>query len=84
MQLLQAYRKLHLYIPSDLSYILACKLIAGRPAKDYTDIAALRKMLTISTRQQAELIVNRFFPDPVLQSVYGLSQNLDELFEKKG
>jgi hypothetical protein len=82
MRLLQAYRKLYIYIPADLSYILACKLIAGRPAKDHADIAVLRRMLNISTRQQAEWIVNRFFPDPVLQFAYGLSKNLDEIFGK--
>lgn len=81
MQLLQAYQKLYVYIPADLSYILACKLIAGRPAKDYADIAVLRRTLNIATRQQAEVLVNRFFPDPVLQSVYDLSKTLDDLFE---
>lgn len=80
MQLLHAYQKLYVYIPADLSYILACKLVAGRPAKDYADIAVLRRTLNISTRQQAEWLVNRFFPDPVLQSVYEVSKTLDELF----
>src|SRR6266566_1750925 len=35
MRLLKAYQKLHLYIPDDLKYILACKLMAGRPTKDF-------------------------------------------------
>src|SRR6266851_4850163 len=37
VRLFQAYRKLHLYVPSDLGYILACKLMAGRADKDYGD-----------------------------------------------
>lgn len=80
MRLLHAYRKLHVYVPADLSYILASKLLAGRPAKDYADIALLRGMLHIDTRQQAEQLVNRFFPDPLLQSVYDLPHTLDDLF----
>lgn len=82
-RLFQSYQKLHLYIPQDLTYILACKLIAGRPAKDFADIAALRQLLDISTRTQAEQIVNRFFPDPILQRTYDLPKTLDELFGKK-
>ena len=35
MRLYRAYRKLHLYLPVDLGYILSCKLMAGRPGKDY-------------------------------------------------
>jgi hypothetical protein len=84
MHLLQAYRKLHLYIPDDLSYILACKFIAGRAAKDYADIVILRTLLNVSTREQAQLVVDRYFPDPVLQSVYQLSETFDHLFGKKG
>lgn len=80
MRLLHAYRKLHVYIPADLSYILACKLLAGRPAKDYADITLLRGLLRVTTREQAEQVVNRFFPDPVLQSVYDLPHTLDDLF----
>src|SRR5947209_3043336 len=57
---LRAYRKLVLDIPDDLSYILACKLIAGRPKKDYTDITVLCKLLNISTIEQARDVVVRF------------------------
>lgn len=83
MRLLKAYQKLHLCIPEDLSYILACKLMAGRPAKDYADIAALRHQLQVRTRTQAEHLVTRFFPDPVLQQTYELPKTLDELFGRK-
>ncbi len=80
----RVYQKLHLYIPEDLNYILACKLIAGRPAKDYADIATLRRLLNVNSRAQAEWIVNRFFPDPILQRTYDLPKTLDDLFGKKG
>ncbi|HEY4035593.1 MAG TPA: hypothetical protein VGL94_16670 [Ktedonobacteraceae bacterium] len=79
-RLLREYRKLTLYIPDDLSYILACKLIAGRANKDFGDIAVLRKLLNVSTREQARDIVSRFFPDHTLQEFYDLAKNLDEIF----
>src|SRR5690348_8441041 len=79
-RLLREYRKLILYIPDDLSYILECKLIAGRPVKDYPDIDVLCKLLNISTREQAWEVVNRFFPDHALQEFYDLSKNLDKVF----
>jgi len=79
-RLLRAYRKLVLDIPDDLSYILACKLIAGRADKDFGDIVVLRKLLNVSTREQARQIVSRFFPDHALQEFYDLTQNLDEIF----
>src|SRR5947207_2997164 len=60
MQLFKAYHKLHLYIPSDLSYILACKLMAGRPEKDLADIEVLCPTLGIQTRAQAQHVVNQY------------------------
>ena len=47
MRLLKAYQKLHLYVPSDISYILACKLIAGRATKDFADIQVLCQRLGV-------------------------------------
>ncbi|HEU5383787.1 MAG TPA: hypothetical protein VFV38_50960 [Ktedonobacteraceae bacterium] len=79
-RLLKAYRKLHLYIPDDLGYILACKLVSGRPAKDFSDIHILRERLGISSRQQAQALVDRFFPDRILQSIYELSKTLSAIF----
>ena len=72
--------KLVIMIPDDLSYILACKLIAARPDKDLGDIAALRKLLHVSTREQAQAVVDRFFPDRDLQDLYDLPNNLDRIF----
>ncbi len=80
MRLLRTYRKLHLFIPADLSYILACKLIGGRPEKDFADIAVLCHLLQVTTRAQAHAIVTHFFPNPLLHRAYGLSQTLDTLF----
>jgi len=80
VRLWREYQKMHLYLPADLSYILACKLIAGRVDKDYGDIAVLRSMFGISTQDQAREVVNRFFPDYDAQEFFGLSRNLDEIF----
>jgi hypothetical protein len=79
-QLFRTYRKLHLYLPTDLGYILACKLMAGRPDKDYPDIQALRHKLNIHTRKQAQALVDRFFPNSYNQRIYKLPQTLTELF----
>ncbi len=80
MRLLKAYQMLHLYVPSDLDYILACKLMAGRPEKDLTDIDALLRMLSIHSRIQAQQVVNRYFPSPIHQATYQLSRTLDGIF----
>jgi hypothetical protein len=53
MRLLTAYRKLHLYVPKDLGYLLACKLMLGRPEQDGADMAVLRQVLAIQNRAQA-------------------------------
>jgi hypothetical protein len=79
-RLFRAYRKLHLSIPADFAYILACKFMAGRPAKDYPDIAVLCQRLNIQTRAQAHALVNRFFPDPYQQYLYRLGETLRDLF----
>lgn len=80
MRLLKAYKKLHLYIPVDLGYILACKLMAGRPNKDYTDIRALCTRLGIQTRTQAQQVVDRYFPSPTMQHYHDLPATMDALF----
>ena len=81
-RLLRAYRKLHLYVPADFGYILACKLMAGRPDKDYNDIMALRAQLHINTREDAQTLVDRFFPNSTHQEYHDLAQTLEELFPK--
>jgi len=82
MRLLKAYRKLRLYVPDDLSYILACKLMAGRPEKDLADIEALCQTLSVGDRAQAQQIVDRYFPSPIHQAVYLLPRTLEQIFGK--
>ncbi len=82
MRLLKAYQKLHLYVPSDLRYILACKLIAGRATKDFADIDILCQRLDIHDRIQAQAVVDQYFPSPVHQAFHLLSQTLETLFEE--
>jgi len=82
MRLLTAYRKLHLYAPRDLSYLLACKLMLGRPEKDGADIVVLRQVLAIQNRAQAQQTVDRYFPSPAQQATYRLPCTLERMFEK--
>lgn len=81
-RLLKAYCKLHLYAPRDLSYLLACKLMLGRPEKDSVDMAVLCQALAIQNRAQAQQLVDRYFPSPALQATYRLSCTLESLFGK--
>ena len=80
--LLKAYRKLCLYAPRDLGYLLACKLMLGRPEKDGADIAVLRQVLAIQSRAQAQQIVDRYFPSPAQQAMYRLPCTLERVFGK--
>ncbi len=80
MRLFKAYKKLHLYVPSDLRYILACKLMAGRATKDFADINALCQKLGIRNRTQAQQVVDQYFLSPVHQAVHLLSQTLETVF----
>jgi hypothetical protein len=84
IQLFRAYHKLHLYIPVDLRYILACKLMAGRPDKDFGDITLLRQKLNIHTREQARNVVKAFFPDPYHEHLYELPRTLNLIFPEQG
>ena len=79
-QLFQAYRKLHVYLPADLGYILGCKLMAARPSKDEEDIQVLCQRLGIYTRRQAQALLNRYFPNPGTQLLHQAPQTLDRLF----
>jgi len=86
MRLWGEYQKLRLYIPDDLSYILACKFMAGRPDKDFRDTVALCQLLGVQTRDQAQEVVDRFFPSKNHQSDYNLPATLDIFFpeDEKG
>ena len=80
MRLLKAYRKLHLYAPRDLGYLLACKLMIGRPEKDAADMAVLCQALAIQNRAQAQQLVDRYFPSPAHQATYRLPRTLESTF----
>ena len=80
MRLLKAYQKLYLYVPHDLRYILACKLMAGRPEKDHNDIMILCGMLNIQNREQAQQVVDQYFPSHIHQATYLLPRTLDSIF----
>ena len=79
-RLLKAYHKLHLYAPRDLGYLLACKLMIGRPEQDDAEMAVLRQMLAIQNRAQAQQLVDRYFPSPAHQATYRLPCTLESLF----
>ena len=83
IQLFRAYRKLHLYIPTDVRYILACKLMAGRVDKDYKDAETLCQQLGITTREQAQIVVDIYFPQKRKQEFQELPDTLKELFDRK-
>ena len=80
MRLLKAYRRLHLYAPRDLGYLLACKLMLGRLDQDDADIAVLCQTLAIQNRTQAQELVDRYFPSPAHQAAYRLPCTLESLF----
>jgi len=82
MRQLTAYRKLHLYVPRDLGYLLACQLMLGRPEQDRADIAGLCQTLAIQNRAQAQQLVDRYFPSPAHQAAYRLPCTLESLFGK--
>jgi hypothetical protein len=77
-KLWQKYKQLHVYLPAK-EYILALKLMVFR-LKDVNDVEALRKELGVTTREQAQAIVDRFVPDRRWQEEYQLEDTLDELF----
>ena len=71
------YSHLHISIPSR-EYILALKLLAGRD-KDEDDILALCDLLQITTREQAQSLVDRY-ADARWQRKCNLQRTLDSLF----
>jgi Nucleotidyltransferase of unknown function (DUF6036) len=72
------FGRLEVYFPPQ-EYILALKLLAGRP-KDREDILALSKRVKIRTRAQAQRLVDRYLPDQQLQRLSHLDETLDAFF----
>jgi hypothetical protein len=80
MRLFAAYQKLHLYVPYDLGYMLACKLVTGRPKRESAAMALFCQALGIQNRVQAHHLVNRYFPSPLQQAFYRLPHMLERIF----
>jgi hypothetical protein len=74
----RSYGKLEVYFPPK-EYILALKLLAGRP-KDQRDIEALCQQLQIQTREQAQQLVDSYIPNKQLQHLNHLDETLDIFF----
>jgi hypothetical protein len=72
------YGMLEVYIP-EAEYILALKLLAGRP-KDRNDTQALCQRLKVRTRRQAQQLVDRYIPNKQLQQLNNLDDTLDDVF----
>jgi hypothetical protein len=72
------YAMLEVYLPPR-EYILALKLLAGRP-KDKGDIHALCQGEKIQTRQQAQSLVDRYIPDKQIQQMNHLDNTLNSFF----
>jgi hypothetical protein len=74
----RAYGPLEVYVPEG-AYILALKLLAGRP-KDRGDIQDLCSQLHIHTRTQAQKIVDQYIPNKQVQQINDLERTLDTFF----
>ncbi len=74
----RTYAVLEVYVP-EAEYILALKLVAGRP-KDWKDIRALCQQTHIQTRNQAQLLVDRYIPNKKVQQINDLDKTLSNLF----
>jgi hypothetical protein len=77
LSLWREYPHLHIYVPS-AEYILALKLLAGRE-KDEDDILTLCETLHISSREQAQSLVDRY-ANSQWQNECSLQVTLDALF----
>jgi len=78
-QLWATFKKLQVYLPP-LNYILALKLFAGRQ-KDMDDIQALCQQLDITTRAQAQAILDAYVY-PRWQQEYRVALTLKQVFPR--
>jgi hypothetical protein len=74
----RTYGPLEVYVPEG-AYILALKLLAGRP-KDRGDIQDLCTQLHVQTRIEAQKIVEQYIPNKQVQQINDLDRTLDSLF----
>jgi hypothetical protein len=77
-KLWRRYGKLEVFLPPK-QYILALKLLAGRQ-KDVSDIQVLCQQLKIRTREQAQMLVDRYIPNKQLQKLNRLDETLNDFF----
>jgi Nucleotidyltransferase of unknown function (DUF6036) len=78
----KTYGPLHIYAPPQ-EYILALKIFAGRE-KDIEDCKILLQQGTITTRQQAQIVLDRYIlPDAQQNNIETIEQSLNTLFGKK-
>jgi hypothetical protein len=74
----RTYAMLEVYMPP-LDYVLALKLFAGRP-QDRPDSLALCRQLGITTRTDAQNILDRYIPDQSLQAMHDVPKTLNGTF----
>ncbi len=78
----KTYGPLHIYAPPE-GYILALKIFAGRD-KDIEDCRILLQQVNISTRQQAQVLLDRYIlPDARQNNTETIASSLDILFGKQ-
>lgn len=73
----KSYDKLEIYIPPS-DYMLALKLLAGRP-QDVGDIRSLVQSLQVTSRAEAQQVLDRYI-DQGIQTANNASDTLDRLF----
>ncbi len=74
----RVYGPLEISIPT-ADYILALKILAGR-AQDLLDAEAICQQLGVSTRAQAQGIVDAYITDSLVQQMSGVGATLGALF----
>ena len=81
-KLWKTYGPLHIYAPPQ-EYVLALKIFAGRD-KDIEDCKILLQQVNISSRQQAQALLDRYIlPDARQNNTETIASSLDILFGKQ-
>ncbi len=76
----KTYGPLHIYAPPQ-EYILALKIFAGRE-KDIEDCKILLQQRRITTRQQAQMLLNKYIlPDAQQNNIETIGESLNTLLE---
>ena len=74
----RVYGPLEVYVP-DAAYILALKIVAGR-AQDIQDARALCQQVGVSTRADAQHIVDTYITDQHIKRLHRVDKTLVQLF----